>query len=403
MHLVLMSAALLTIYVFTARGAESPPVASAASDQYLAGNAEDGMLAMRDLAVIRPDVKTGFSHGGWNVDRYTDLDPLNAHTTITVADLHGPGIITHIHTTRHLPAKLFARGIVLEVWFDEAAEPAVMCPLADFFGDGCNGASMDFSANLIECAPWSYNCYFPMPFRKRARVTLRNDTDTNATNYSYVEWESLPEWKEQYGYFHATYHRKTFRLLKDTDETFFKIEGTGHLIGRQFSVVTDDPAFTRFTYLMEGNNEIDIDGEERVIDYLGSEDSFGFSWGFLRTFAGRRAGMPLVDIAKPDTLHRLSIYRFHDHMPIRFTKDLHWHINWGHDGDPSSAYWSNVHGKSRALGGCWVDYATVHYWYHSVPGGYEHKPLRPVGERTKALLRSSLKGKPNEEQQAGEP
>ena len=31
---------------------------------------------------------------------------------------------------------------------------------------------------------------------------------------------------------------------------------------------------------MEGNNEIDIDGRQRVIDYLGTECSFGFCWGF---------------------------------------------------------------------------------------------------------------------------
>jgi len=46
-----------------------------------------------------------------------------------------------------------ARGIVLEVYRDGAKGLAVHCPLADFFGDGCNGRSMDFTSNLIECAP----------------------------------------------------------------------------------------------------------------------------------------------------------------------------------------------------------------------------------------------------------
>jgi hypothetical protein len=124
------------------------------------------------LAKIRNDLQTGFSNGGWNLDRYPELEPLKAGARITVADLPGPGIIRHIHTTRHRPAEVFARGIVLEIWFDDADSPAVMSPLADFFGDGCNGRSMDFSAELIECAPWSYNCYFVMPFKERARVFL---------------------------------------------------------------------------------------------------------------------------------------------------------------------------------------------------------------------------------------
>ncbi|HNQ87993.1 MAG TPA: DUF2961 domain-containing protein [Verrucomicrobiota bacterium] len=50
-----------------------------------------------------------------------------------------PGIIRHIHTTRHHNPDLTARGIVLEITFDDASEPAVLCPLADFFGDGYNG------------------------------------------------------------------------------------------------------------------------------------------------------------------------------------------------------------------------------------------------------------------------
>ncbi len=96
-------------------------------------------------------------NGGWPHDRYPDLPTLDAGATIPVADIRGPGIIRHIHTTRHRPHELFARGIVLEIWFDDAPEPAVLCPLADFFGDGCNGRAMDFTSNLIECAPWSYN------------------------------------------------------------------------------------------------------------------------------------------------------------------------------------------------------------------------------------------------------
>jgi len=337
------------------------------------------------LAIVKPGVQTGFSHGGWNLDRYHELKPLAAHTRITVADLKGPGVIHEIHTTRHRPKELFARGIVLEIWFDEATEPAVCCPLADFFGDGCNGNSMDFSSLLIECAPWSYNCYFPMPFRQRAQVVLRNDTGTNATNYSFVEWEPLPEWKDDYGYFHTTFRRDCFRLGKDTDWTFFEVQGTGQLVGRQYSVVTDEPLFKAFHYVMEGNNEVDIDGRERALDYLGSEDSFGFSWGFRHTFAGLRAGMTLVDVGE---FSRLSIYRFHDHLPIRFNQSLRWHINWSQEQYfHNNARFAKDLAAAGARGGCWVDYATVYYWYQTAPGGFKHEPLPPVEKRGLTMLR----------------
>jgi len=344
-----------------------------------------------DVATIKPEIRSGFSNAGWKYDRYSDLPSLDAHTRMTMADLKGPGIIRHIHMTRHHPKELAARGVVLEIWFDDAKQPAVTCPVADFFGDGCNGSANNFTSKFIECAPWSYNCYFPMPFAKRARVILRNDTDKNLMNYSYVEWENLPEWNKKLGYFHATYQRKCFQLTNKTDETFFEIQGAGHLLGRQYSVASDEPLFRKFHFIMEGNNEVDIDGQPRRLDYLGTEDSFTFSWGFQKPFAGLRAGMSLVDQGKTN---RLSIYRFHDYMPIRFNRSLRWHINWSwertHDAWPKVA-------KVAADGGCWVDYATVYYWYQDDPGGFAHATLRPVAERMKPLLRSSRKKAKNTE------
>jgi hypothetical protein len=285
-----------------------------------------------DVAVIRRGEKTGFVNAGWKYDRYKDLRGLDAGKRMVVADLKGPGVITHIHMCRHHPAALCARGIVLEITFDDAKEPAVHSPVADFFGDGCNGAAMDFSSRFIEAAPWSYNCYFPMPFKTRAKVVLRNDTKKNVMDYSYVEWKPLKKWDDRAGYFHATYRRDAFQLTPKTDHMFFQVKGAGHLLGRQYSVITDEPIFRGFAFVMEGNNEVDIDGRERALDYLGTEDSFTFSWGFQRPFVGLRTGMTLVDKGQTN---RLSIFRFHDHMPIRFDKELRWHINLGLFTSPS--------------------------------------------------------------------
>lgn len=337
------------------------------------------------IATIRTDLQTNFANCGWNVDRYNELPPLDANKSMLVADLKGPGIIRHIHFTRHSPEDRASRGVVLEIWFDDATEPAVHCPIADFFGDGCNGQSIDFSTPLIECAPWSYNAYFAMPFKTRARVLLRNDLDKNLLDYGYVEWENLPQWDDSLGYFHATYARRCFPLTKDTDQVFFEVRGTGHVLGRQFSVVTDEPLFKGFHMVMEGNNEIDIDGRPRQVDYLGSEDSFTFSWGFQKTFAGLHAGMTLV---KPDVPCMVSMYRFHDHQPIRFNKSLRWHINWAQEkhmfrNTNYNAKWD----EALAKGGAMVDYATVYYWYQSVPGGYQHQPLPPPAERAKLMAK----------------
>lgn len=344
--------------------------------------ADDGAMS---LPIIKKEIETGFSNGGWAADRYRDLDTLDAHKAMVLADLKGPGVIRHIHTTRHYKRPISTRGVVLLIYFDGAEVPAVQSPLGDFFGDGCNGKSMNFSTPLIECAPGSYNAYIPMPFKTSAKVVLRNDMDTNLDNYSYVEWEPLAEWNPDLGYFHATYRRQAFQLTEDTNVTFFHTKGAGHVLGRQFTVTTDEPRFKNFHFVMEGNNEVDIDGQERRLDYLGSEDSFTFSWGFQSPFAGLHAGMPLV---KTGDLNLLSIYRFHDHMPIRFAKELTWSINWDYEFCLRPEWLAPLRERAQQ-DGCWVDYATVFYWYQDSPAGFEHEPLRPIEERTRDLLRSS--------------
>ena len=320
-----------------------------------------------DLAVIKTGIRQGTAQGLWNRDKhYKDLEELLPHTAVTIADLKGPAVITLFRISKTKPNPAWPRGIVLEIYFDEAPEPAVMCPVADFFGDGCNGRGMDFASRFVEVVPAAYNAYFPMPFKTAAKVRLRNDTDAKFFGYAYVEWESLPAWKSDLGYFHATWRRKAFQLTDETRETFFHVEGRGHVVGRQFSIATDDPRFADFHFVMEGNNEIDVDGRPRVIEYLGSEDSFTFSWGFQRPFIGPHAGMPLV------TKTRLSIYRFHDPMPIRFEKELTWSIDWTNE----------VFGKQSG----WVDYATVFYWYQDSPAGFRHEPLPPVADRMAEVL-----------------
>ena len=211
-----------------------------------------------------------------------------------------------------------------------------------------------------------------MPFARRAKVILRNDTDKDVMNYSYVEWEPLEKWTEQLGYFHATWRRRVFQLSKDTEVEFFRVQGTGHVLGRQFSVATDEPFFRDFGVVMEGNNEVDIDGQERALDYLGTEDSFTFSWGFQTTFAGLRAGMPYVATGSPSLL---SIYRFHDHQPIRFDREL---IVVHQLAGRTRFHCAAGLGQRVEAGGCWVHYDTVFYWYQDNPAGYQHEPLPPL-------------------------
>jgi len=343
-----------------------------------------------DIATLRPGIQTSLINGCWPYDRYKEQQPLDAGARVLVADLTGPGIIKQLHISKTRPLEKFSRGLVLEIWFEDAEQPAVQCPVSDFFADGCNGACAPFSSEFVESYPGQYNAFFPMPFRQRARVYLRNDTQENAMTYVFVEWEHGVEVGDDQGYFHATYSRQSFRLSNATNLLTFSHRGTGHLVGRQFSMQSDEPLFREMLAVMEGNNEVNLDGRERALDYLGTECSFNFGWGWQSSFTTPRGGAPFVKHEPPA---QISTYRFHHHMPIRFAESIEWRINYEFEEFPfKKDFWKPKLERAFANGGCWADFAMVHYWYDSRPGSFNHAPLESVGERSRFIL-----GKPEED------
>lgn len=360
---------------------------------------------MSGIAKIRRDRRTLFSNGGWAYDAYRDMKKLDAYARIVIADFAGPGIVNHIHITQQwvhpeIPGKsveerkaISARGIILEVYYNDHPEPAVRVPMGDFFADGCGGAAEHFSSLYVEKAPEAYNAFIPMPFAQAIRIELVNETTYDFMNYSYVEGETLPVWEEDLGYFHATWDRFTFQLTPDTDLSFLRIEGSGHLLGRSWSVCTDEPEFAGFRFVMEGNNEFWVDGAARpVADYLGTEDAFGFSWGFRHPFSGLRNGMNAVHAGKEDGLSMVSMYRFSDANPLRFERSLELRLDW------TSEYWFDE-ALVRALADfrrlaaqdrLWVDYATTYYWYQA-DVGHAHAEMLPLDERLQRILHPNSK------------
>ena len=83
-----------------------------------AATAGPGAAAARDLGP------------GWKVSPSVDIAAGGTHT---VADIAGPGVIRHVWLTAH-PTRL--RSLVLRVYWDGEAEPAIAVPLGDFFCQG---------------------------------------------------------------------------------------------------------------------------------------------------------------------------------------------------------------------------------------------------------------------------
>ncbi len=359
------------------------------------------MLAdWKGIATINTKNKTMFSNGGWAYDAYPELETLDANREITIANIKGPGIITCIHITKHfLGAQgealtdeerraITARGIILEVYYNDETVPSVKVPIGDFFADGCGGKAKHFTSLFVELAPQAYNCFIPMPFEKSARVVLRNESPYNYQDYSFVEYEQLPEWDQSLGYFHATWSRLSFQLHSNTNQQFFHVDGTGHLLGRSYSIITNEPFYKYYNFVMEGNNEVRIDGEESPrIDYLGSEDSFAFSWGFQQEFTGLYNGMNYIHFDDETNLNSLSIFRFLGANAIRFNKSLDLRINWSNEFKNAPDAHEKI-AESNKNGGAWVDYACTHYWYQQSVG-YNHLPMISYEDRCKVQLHES--------------
>ena len=355
----------------------------------------------QSVAVLDSKRQSGMTNAGWHYDAYQDLEALKPGKSITITQVDGPAIITHIHITKHFIhdeklsepewKALVARGVVLEVYYNGNPKPAIKVPLGDFFADGCAGKADYFTTPFVEIAPNSYNCFIPMPFEKSIKIVLRNETKYHLGNYSCVEFERLPQWYNRLGYLHATWKRFAFQLQDMTDLEFFHVDGKGHLLGRNWSISTDEPFFQNFYLIMEGNNEIRIDGEKQPsIDYLGSECSFALCWGFLCKFNGTYNGINYLDRQDPAP-SMVSVYRFRKANVIRFEKSLNWRVDWSnefksrHHPEKFRADYLEKMTKLREKDHGWVDYATTTYWYQSTVG-YDHEPMMPLEDRIKPIL-----------------
>jgi len=103
-----------------------------------------------------------------------------------LANLKGPGCITHIWMTQNGPGVL--RNVLLKMYWDDEREPSVLAPLGDFFclGHGITNSfqSLPFATSVREenqnkfNATAGLNCYLPMPFRKAARKDTRPPTSS---------------------------------------------------------------------------------------------------------------------------------------------------------------------------------------------------------------------------------
>lgn len=315
--------------------------------------------------------------------------------TRTLADIPGPAVINHIWLTfsEARPNWLAREGaanpseIVLRMYWDDAPEPAVEAPLGDFFAAGF-GRRMEVNSVPVQVQEGdAYNCFWPMPFHRRGRITITNESEKPLAalyyHIDYVDYRSKehdsatrpgdagaaggisPGVGAAVGagsssplgpdtpYFCAQY-RQEFPEQLGRDYLIADIEGRGHYVGTVMSARARSPE-----WFGEGDDKFYVDGEERPSIWgTGTEDYFLHAWGLSKSSLPY-FGVPYLEGQWGDVGWKICAYRWHIADPVRFQKSLRVtieHTGWLSADETESG---KVEGHVERED----DIATVAFWY----------------------------------------
>jgi len=264
---------------------------------------------------------------GWKVSPSVII---KSKTNFTIAEMDGPGCIQHIWMT----TRINWRFCVIRIYWDDETTPSVEAPLGDFFCMGWGQYSPLQSLAVCVNPGLGFNCYWPMPFRKKCKITLKNLNDKDMVLYYQVDYE-LTEVPARAAYFHAQFRRVNPLPYKGIFVLLDSVQGKGQYVG---------------TYLAWGEHNNNWWGEGEIKFYMdgdkawpticgtGTEDYFCGAYGF-ETKSKNAAGLTetnytefctpysgMVQVIRgdghSDCQQRYGLYRWHIADPIRFEKDL---------------------------------------------------------------------------------
>jgi hypothetical protein len=349
-----------------------------------------GLTRLRDA---RSGRASSWDQSGRNKD-YWLIEP---GSTAVLAELEGPGAITHMWMTSfcrrvvgpsiqdpelhvdvapvtemenaigvnwELNDPDYYRKVLIRITWEDSEKAAVLVPLGDFF---CIGHGMPGSFNSIPFSvssrpqeegefggTASMNCYFTMPFNHAAKVEIINENDTHLGLFFHIDYDLYPRPFEDIAYFHASWayantnpgwgdeiavNTPEVNSVPNDDRRNYviaDIRGRGHFVGCNLSV-----AHFQGSWWGEGDDVIFVDDlDEPAILGTGSEDYFNHAWGMQRN-ASLYSGTILHEA---DTNGYQVSYRFHIADPIVFNTGLkvtmeHGHANHLSDSWASTAYW----------------------------------------------------------------
>ncbi|HOE66559.1 MAG TPA: DUF2961 domain-containing protein [Candidatus Hydrogenedentes bacterium] len=290
---------------------------------------------------------------GWKTRPFISLEPGSVNT---LAEIEGPGVIQHIWITARPQAY---RSCILRFYWDGEETPSIEVPLGDFFACGHGKRTIVNSMPISVNSVGGFNSYWPMPFRKSARITIESNHHEWIRTLFYQITYSLEDVPQDAGYFHAQWRRSMTTRDHPEHTILDGVKGVGHYAGTYF-------AWTKLSNGWWGEGEvkfyIDGDGKYPTICGTGAEDYVGGAWCFAETgetaqpYTGPFLGLPLV-WERPEELPLYGMYRWHIPDPIRFESDLRVTVQ-------ALGWWPNHRFQPLT-----DDIATTAFWYQTEPHG----------------------------------
>ena len=307
-----------------------------------------------------------------------------------IANIEGAGIINHIwmtHRVKESKSEPYSlRKIIIRMYWENNDFPSVEVPLGDFFGMGL-GLCKNFVSAPLQMSPENgkaFNCWWPMPFRKNAKIEIENECDSEINLYYYIDYETYQSLPEDMLYFHATWNR-TITTGKDEKEfashddwlysgknvtgkdnyVILETTGKGHYCGCNLNIQNLNPT-DEYDWPGEGDDMIFIDGESWPprIHGTGTEDYINTAWSPKQEYNAPYHGIILA--GGDNWKDKITYYRYHIQDPITFEKSIKVTIEHGHNNNRSD------------------DYSSTAYWY-------QDKPVKPWKELLKTKDRLPTK------------
>ncbi len=295
---------------------------------------------------------------------------------VVLCDVEGPGTIRHIWaTTLNFPV-LF-RGAVVRAWWDDQEHPSIEAPLGDFFGFA-HGKVVAYQSAVHSIGERAaLNLWLPMPFTKRARITLTNESKIPMALFYQIDMTVGDQHPENVGRLHTVFRRENLTTKTEDFELLPKRTGKGRLLGSVIGVRHLDAEWWG-----EGEMKAFIDGDTQfpTICGTGSEDYVGLSFGIQPTPF-------LYHGCSLNENQFVSMYRWHHLDPIIWKDDIRVTIQQiGHRGTSLSPndYMDQLYERED-------DWSAATFWYEPVPSA--PLPTFPsYEERTRDMFRP---GKPD--------